>query len=53
MRAMVPEHRFLRRRRDQPIPGHTNTLATTTDISVEVNRRSLLGLRAGIATPRS
>jgi hypothetical protein len=51
MRAMAPEHRFLRRRGEQPVPGHVNTLAITTDISVEVKRRFLSSLRAGIFPP--
>ena len=33
MRTVVPKHRLLSGRREQSIPGHTNTLATTTDIS--------------------
>jgi hypothetical protein len=40
MRAMVPQHCLLGWRRKQSVPGHTNTLATTTDISWEVKRRS-------------
>jgi hypothetical protein len=37
--AVVPQHRFLGRRGDQPVPGHTNTLSGTADISGEVTRR--------------
>jgi hypothetical protein len=33
MSAMVPQHHLLGRRREQAKSGHTNTLATTTDIS--------------------
>src|SRR5438552_3425118 len=33
MRAVALQHRLLGGRGDQLVPGHTNTLATTTDIS--------------------
>ena len=33
--------------------GHTNTLANATDISGEVKRRFLPGLKAGVSMPRS
>jgi hypothetical protein len=36
-----------------PVPGHANTLSTATDISGEVKRRLLPGLKAGAATPPS
>ena len=52
MRAMVPQHRLLGGRREQPVPGHANTLANTTDIPGEVKRRSLPSLKAGVSTPR-
>jgi hypothetical protein len=51
--AMIPQHRLLGRGREQPICGHANTLATTTDIPEEVRRRFLPGLKAGVSTPRS
>ena len=51
--AMAPQHHLLGGRGDQTVPGHTNTLANTTDISAEVKRRSLPGLKAGVSTPRS
>ncbi len=53
-------HSVIRIDRGQPVldktvtvPGHTNTLANTTDISGEVTRRFLAGLKTGITTPRS
>ena len=51
--AVVPQHRFLGGRGEQPVPGHANTLANATDISGEVKRRFLPGLKAGVSTPRS
>jgi len=53
VRAVIPQHRFLGGRREQPVPGHTNTLATTTDISGEVKRSCLPGLKAQVSTPRA
>jgi len=50
--AVVSQHRFLGGRGEQPVPGHTNTLANTTDVSGEVKRRVLPGLKAGVSTPR-
>ena len=50
--AVVPQHRFLRGGGVEPVPGHTNIIAITTDISGEVKRRFLLGLMAGVSTPR-
>jgi hypothetical protein len=41
MRAMVPQHQLLGWRRKQSVPRHTNTLATTADISWEATRRSV------------
>jgi hypothetical protein len=35
MRAVGPQHSFLGGRREQTVPGHTNTLASTTDIPGE------------------
>ena len=51
--AMVPQHHLLGGRGNQTVPGHTNTLANTTDISGEVKRRSHPGPKAGASTPRS
>ena len=45
--AVVPKHRFLGGGGEQPVPGHANILAITTDISGEVMRRFLPGLKAG------
>ena len=50
--AVVPQHRLLGGGGEQPVPGHANTLANTTDISGEVERRFLPGLKAGVSTPR-
>jgi DME family drug/metabolite transporter len=38
--------------RGQPVLGHANTLSDTTDISREVKRRFLRGLKAGVSTQR-
>jgi alkylation response protein AidB-like acyl-CoA dehydrogenase len=51
--AVVPQHRFLGGRGDQPVPGHTNTLSNTTDNSGEVKRHFRPGPKAGVPTPRS
>jgi hypothetical protein len=51
--AVVLQHRFLSGRGEQPVPGHTNTLAITADISWEVKRRFLPGLTARVSTPPS
>ena len=51
--AVVPQHRFLGGGGEQPVPGHANTLSDNTDISGEVTRRFLPGLKAGVSTPRS
>ncbi len=50
---LVPQHRFLDGRGEQSVPGHTNILSTTPDISGEVKRRVLPALNTGISTPRS
>jgi len=50
--AVVPQHCLLGGGGEQPVPGHTNTLAITTDISGEVTRRFLPALKAGVSTPR-
>ena len=51
--AVVPQHRLLGGRWDQTVPGHTNTLASDTDIFREVKRRFLSDPRAEVSTPRS
>jgi hypothetical protein len=51
--AVVPQHRLLGGRGEQPVPGHANTLSDTADISGEVKRRFLPGLKTGVSTPRS
>jgi len=51
--AVVPQHRLLGGRGEQPVPGHTNTLSNTTDISGELKRRLLPSLKTGASTPRS
>jgi len=53
MAAVVPQHRLLGGRGEEPVPGHANTLSDTTDITGEVRRCSLPGLKTGEATPRS
>ena len=50
--AVVPQHRLLGGCGEQPVPGHANTLSNATDISGEVTRRFLPGLKAGVSTPR-
>jgi hypothetical protein len=52
LRAVVPQRRLLGGRGEQPVPGHTNILASTTHISGEVKRRFLHGLIAGVSTSR-
>ena len=52
VRAVVPQHRFLGGGGVQPVPGHANTLSNTADISGEVERRFLPGLKAGVWSPR-
>ncbi len=53
VRAVVPQHRQLCGCGEQPVSGHANILSTTTDISGEVKRRFLSGLKARVSTPRS
>ena len=50
--AVVPQDRLLDGRGEQPVQGHANTLSDTADISGEVKRRFLPGLKAGVSTPR-
>jgi hypothetical protein len=42
VRTMITQHRFLNRRRIEPVPGHNTNVLATTDISGEVKRRLLL-----------
>jgi hypothetical protein len=51
--AVAPQHRFLSRCGQQPVSGHANTLSTITDISEEVRRRFLPGVKARVFAPRS
>ncbi len=51
--AVVPQHRLLGGGGEQPVPRHANTLSDSTDISGEVTRRFLPGLKTGVSTPRS
>jgi hypothetical protein len=50
--AMVPQRRLLSGCREQPEPGHTNTLSDGIVITGEVKRRFLPGLKAGVWSPR-
>ncbi len=52
VRAVVPQHGLLGGGGVQTVPGHANTLANTTDISGEVERRFLPDLKAGVSRPR-
>jgi hypothetical protein len=49
--TVVLQHCLLRRRGEQPVPGHTNIVSVRADISEEVERRFLPGSRAGVSTP--
>jgi hypothetical protein len=51
--AVVLQRRFLGGGGDEPVPGHTNTLSDTIDISGEVARRFLPGLKTGVSTSPS
>ena len=51
--AVVTQDRLLGGRGEQTVPGHANTLANTADISGEVKRRFLPGLKARVSTPPS
>jgi hypothetical protein len=53
VRAMTLQHCLLGGCGKQPVPRHTNTLATATDIPGEVRRRFLPGLKARISASRS
>ena len=47
MGALIPQHRFLGGRGEQPVPGHANIVAMITDNYGEVRRRLFHGLKAG------
>ena len=51
--AVVPQHRLLGGGGEQPVPGHANILSGAADISGEVTRCFLPGLKTGVSTPRS
>jgi len=51
--AVVAENCRLGGRGGQAVPGQTNALSDSTDISGEVKRRFLTGLKAGVSTPPS
>ena len=53
MAAVLPQHGLLGGRGVQPVPRYANTLSTTADISGEVKRRFLPGLKAGASTAPS
>jgi hypothetical protein len=42
------KHRLLAGRREQPVPGHPNALASTTDIPAVGKRRSFPGLKRSL-----
>jgi hypothetical protein len=46
--AVVPQHCFLGGCGEEPVPGHTNTLSDIADISGEVTRRFLPGLKTRV-----
>src|SRR6185312_12379938 len=51
--TVAAQHGLLGGRGEQPVPRHTNTLATIADVPGEVMRRFLSGLKARVFTPRS
>ena len=53
MRAVAAQHGFLGGRGEQPVPGHANTLATITDILLELKRHFLPDLKAGVYTAKA
>ena len=52
VRAVIAHCRFLGGRGQQPVSGHTNTVAMTTDISGGVKQRFLPGPKASVSAPR-
>jgi hypothetical protein len=51
--AVVPQDCLLGGRGKQKVPENTNSISSKTDISGEVKRRFLTGLKAGVSTPPS
>jgi len=52
VRAVIAHYRFLGGRGDQPVSGHTNTVAMTTDIFGGVKQRFLSCSKASVPAPR-
>jgi hypothetical protein len=52
LRAVIAHYRFLGGRGEQPVSGHTNTVAMTTDISGGVKQRFLPGPKAAVSALR-
>ena len=52
VRAVIAHYRLLGGRGEQPVSGHTNTVAMTTDISGGVKQRFLPGPKASVSAPR-
>jgi hypothetical protein len=52
VRAVIAHCRLLGGRGEQPVSGHTNTVAMTTDISGGVKQRFLPGPKASVSAPR-
>ncbi len=52
VRAVIAHCRLLGGRGEQPVSGHTNTVAMTADISGGVKQRFLPGPKASVSTPR-
>jgi hypothetical protein len=53
VRTVVPKHGLLGGRREQPVSGHANTLATTADISEGGVAVLSLGSKLEVSRPRS
>jgi hypothetical protein len=52
VRTVIAHCHFLGGRGQQPVSGHTNTVAMTTDISGGVKQRFLPGPKASASAPR-
>jgi hypothetical protein len=52
VRTVLAHYPLLDRRGEQPVSGHTNTVAMTTDISGGVKQRFLPGPKASASAPR-
>jgi hypothetical protein len=50
--AVIAHGRLLGGRGEQPVSGHTNTVAMTTDISGGVKQRFPAGPKAWVSAPR-